>query len=88
VHLVVGIPPTLTVSECVRQLKGGSSHALNRRTPPFRWQEGYGAITLCEEIMATVVAYVLNQKRHHREGSVRACFERFTETDTAEARRA
>ncbi|HVO28205.1 MAG TPA: IS200/IS605 family transposase [Candidatus Margulisiibacteriota bacterium] len=38
VHLVVGIPPKLAVSECLRQLKGASSHALNHQNGPFRWQ--------------------------------------------------
>ena len=78
VHLVVGIPPTLAVSECVGQLKGASSHALNHHAPPFRWQEGYGAVTLCDEILGTVIAYVRNQKRHHRVGSVEDRLERDT----------
>ncbi len=82
VHLVVGIPPKLAVSECLRQLKGASSHALNRHDAPFRWQEGYGALTLCDEILPTVIAYVRNQKRQHHDGSVDVCFERDADEQT------
>jgi putative transposase len=82
VHLVVGIPPKLAVSECLRQLKGASSHALNHHDGPFRWQEGYGAVSLCDEILPKVIAYVRNQKRHHREGSVDVRFERDTDEPT------
>jgi putative transposase len=78
VHLVVGIPPKLAVSECVRQLKGASSHTLNHHAAPFRWQEGYGALTVCDEILAIVISYVRHQQRHHREGSLDPRFERRT----------
>ncbi|HVM96403.1 MAG TPA: transposase, partial [Candidatus Acidoferrales bacterium] len=81
VHLVVGIPPKVAVSECVRQLKGSSSHALNDPIAPFRWQEGYGALTVSDEILATVVAYVHDQKQHHAEGSLNAHFERLQQED-------
>ena len=77
VHLVVSIPPKLAVSECVRQFKGASSHALHRRGPAtlFRWQEGYGALTIGDEIFPKVVAYVLAQKQHHRSNTTRAVYE-------------
>lgn len=80
-HLVVGIPPKLAVSECIGQLKGASSHAVNCHAAPFRWQEGYGALTLCDEILPTVIAYVRNQKQHHDHGTLDMRFERDTDDD-------
>jgi putative transposase len=80
-HLVVGIPPKLAVSECLGQLKGASSHAANRHAAPFRWQEGYGALTLCDEILPAVIAYVRDQKRHHDDGTFDMRFERDTHED-------
>ena len=81
VHLVVGIPPKLAVSECLGQLKGASSHAVNRTAAPFRWQEGYGALTLSDEILPTVMAYVRTQKQHHLDGTLDLRFERDTHDD-------
>jgi putative transposase len=78
VHMVAAIPPNLAVAECVRQLKGASSHALNHSpacVARFRWQEGYGALTVGEQSLPTVVQYVLRQKEHHRLGSVEAVYE-------------
>ena len=42
VHVVVSVPPTLTISEFIGQLKGGSSHdvnqAMGRRAKVLQWQ--------------------------------------------------
>lgn len=75
VHLVVEIPPKLAVSECIRQIKGASSHAANRPAHPFRWREGYGALTLSADVLPIVIAYVRNQKRHHAMGTANPFYE-------------
>jgi hypothetical protein len=53
----------------------GLRKAVNRHAAPFRWQEGYGALTLCDEILPTVIAYVRNQKQHHDHGALDMRFE-------------
>jgi putative transposase len=48
VHMVVSVPPTLSISKAVQLLKGGSSlwfHDTFRRSA-FAWQDGYGAFTV------------------------------------------
>jgi putative transposase len=69
VHFAVTIPPKLAVSEVVRRLKGGSSHAVNvaRGMPNerFAWQPEYGALTLGEKSMPRLIEYVRNQRKHH-----------------------
>jgi len=48
VHLVVSIPPTLSISKAVQLVKGGSClwfHETFRRSA-FAWQDGYGAFTV------------------------------------------
>ncbi|MBI3781984.1 MAG: IS200/IS605 family transposase [Deltaproteobacteria bacterium] len=77
VHLVVSIPPKLAVSECVRHLKGASSHALNHAgsLAVFRWQEGYGVLSLTDQVLRTAIDYVLGQKQHHRSNTTRATYE-------------
>jgi putative transposase len=44
VHLLVGFPPTLAVSELVKKVKGTSSHLVNSKNDGFfKWQGAYGA---------------------------------------------
>lgn len=83
IHTVLSIPPKLAIAECVRQLKGGSSHAVNLRSGGgfFRWQDGYGVLSLSEGSLPTVIRYVLAQKEHHVHGTMVATYERWTEED-------
>ncbi len=79
VHVVASFPPMLSVSAYVKHLKGATSRAVHVRTgasQAFRWQEGYGALSLGERSLATVVAYVRDQPRHHRERTVLDVYER------------
>jgi len=84
VHVVVSIPPKLSIADCVRHFKGASSRAVTRTLQSeteFKWQEGYGAISLGERSLPTVIAYANNQKQHHRDGTVISIFERMAEED-------
>src|SRR5262249_40418319 len=48
VHFAVSIWPTLHISAFVGDVKGGSSHAINRlaeNEEPFAWQGGYGVVS-------------------------------------------
>jgi REP element-mobilizing transposase RayT len=79
VHLLVRFPTTISVSEFVRRVKGGSSHLVTQvmRWPePFKWQGGYGAFSVSKRNLAAAQAYVLNQERHHAEGTALPTFER------------
>ena len=75
-HLVVSIPPVISVAECVRQLKGFSSFWINKAGFEFRWQDGYGVLTIGERSLEQVTAYVRNQKEHHAGGSIMDLYER------------
>jgi putative transposase len=84
IHVVVSIPPKLAVADCLRHLKGASSRAVNQMLQSrsaFKWQEGYGAISVGERSLPTVIAYVTKQKEHHRAGTLVAEYERATEED-------
>jgi putative transposase len=78
IHVVVSIPPNMSVADCVRHLKGASAYAVNRMTGSdgqFRWQEGYGALTLGEDALPLVSAYAARQKEHHKDASIQASYE-------------
>ncbi|MDO8672966.1 MAG: IS200/IS605 family transposase [Dehalococcoidia bacterium] len=71
-HLVLSIPPKLSVAHVVGHLKGASSHWANERTdhkPEFAWQRGYGVFSFGPRQLQDAVSYVHRQKEHHRDGS-------------------
>jgi putative transposase len=83
VHLAVSVPPTLTISDWIGQLKGGSSHAVNGyvsgRAERFAWQEGYGVVSFATKNLPAIVGYVRNQKQHHAERTTRDALERISD---------
>jgi len=83
VHLVVAIPPHISVSDLVKHLKGASSHDLNQQglNVHFGWQRGYGVLTLGQRQKPDAELYVKRQKEHHRADTVIAWLERCSEID-------
>ncbi len=60
-HILVSMPPRISVSELVKNLKGYSSHLL----PNLIWQRGYGAFTVDRRSVGTIKQYIRNQKERH-----------------------
>jgi len=84
VHVVVSILPKLAVADCVRHLKGASAYAINHMPGSdgkFKWQGGYGALTVDERSLETVIEYAAKQKEHHHEYKLIAVYERIEEED-------
>ena len=78
-HLVASIPPKLAVADCVRHLKGASAFAINHMAGSdgqFKWQGGYGAFTVGERSLETVMEYAAKQKEHHDENRLVEIYER------------
>jgi putative transposase len=70
VHLLVNIPPKIAVAKAVQQLKGASSHFVNRELTggdSLYWQEGYGLLTLSDRDFKTVHEYIKTQDQRHRD---------------------
>lgn len=79
VHIVASIPPKLSIADCVRHLKGASAFAINHMDGSdgqFKWQAGYGALTIGENSLPIVMEYVAKQKEHHKNGTVNEYYER------------
>ena len=66
VHLLIGLPPSLTLAEVVQKLKANSSRWLGEG---FEWQRGYGAFSVSPSLLPAVQAYIRNQEEHHRKRS-------------------
>jgi putative transposase len=61
-------------------LKGYSSHEVNQQVgrgqKVLEWQAGYGVVSFGTRDLPWVVAYVQNQREHHRSGKVHDRLER------------
>ncbi len=81
VHLVVSVPPKISLANFVGQVKGNSSyfvnHSLDLETQ-FAWQGGYGAVSFGGNALYDVVRYIKNQRRHHAERTLLTMLERTT----------
>ncbi len=67
-HLLVRLPPNITVSEFIGQVKGASSFRVNKELHPkvkLQWQEGYGVLSLRKDEVERVSRYIDNQEAHH-----------------------
>ncbi len=64
-HLLIALPPTITLSKALQTIKSYSSRWMSERGVEFEWQEGYGAFSVSPSQKATVVKYIRNQVRHH-----------------------
>jgi len=67
VHLGVSVSPTLAIDNWIGQLKGASSHEMGKS---LAWQSGYGIVSFGTKDLKWVVNYILNQKEHHKRGSI------------------
>jgi putative transposase len=86
IHIAVTIPPSLTISEFVGQVKGASSHDVNQqfaiRGKVLQWQAGYGVVSFGTKDLPWVKQYIRNQREHHAAGRTSDRLERITELET------
>lgn len=73
VHLLVGLKPTHTLADFMRELKKSASVWGHDEigAKDFRWQEGYAAFTVSPTARSEVRTYIRNQQEHHRQRSFR-----------------
>ena len=69
-HALISLPPTVTVADALRLMKGGSSKfASETFDRGFEWQEGYSAFTIGISAVKRTITYIRNQAEHHRKKS-------------------
>lgn len=69
VHLLLGLPPTLALSNAMKRIKGESSKWLSAELQgmkDFAWQDGYGAFSVGKSQIADTVRYIQDQRQHHQ----------------------
>lgn len=76
VHLLVKAPPTISISDFLRDLKANSSKKGKEfSNNKFGWQRRYGAFTVSESQFDVVRNYIRNQEAHHQKFDFKEEFE-------------
>ena len=80
IHLAVNIEPHVTISDLLKDLKGGSSHDVNSHLgrKELYWQRGYGVVSFGKNNLGWVLEYIAHQKEHHAKGRAQDRLERIT----------
>ena len=81
VHLLVMMPPSLAVDDVADRVKEASARQIDTAHPAadgFGWSEGYGVFSVSRSHVKRVMAYVLEQKKHHH---LNAIWPEWEETD-------
>lgn len=66
IHVLLSIPPTITISNTVRHLKGYSSRVLGKKK---FWKEGYLIQSIGEKDFSLAFSNIQNQAKYHRNRS-------------------
>lgn len=69
VHLFVGLKPSMSLSDLVRDVKNNSSNFINEQkfvSGKFSWQEGFGSFSYSHSQIDQVYQYIINQEEHHQ----------------------
>lgn len=66
VHLLILLPPNVSVSEAMRFVKANSSRWIKEKFGmKFAWQKGFGAFNVSRSNVDAVAKYIKDQERHH-----------------------
>ena len=87
IHLFLGMKPNHSVSKLIQEVKSNSSKWINEKRfikSKFSWQEGFGAFSYSHSQLDDVIAYVMNQKEHHKKQSFRDEYLLFLKTFNVE----
>ncbi len=82
VHILIGLKPSMALSDLVREIKTGSTNHINEQhwvTGRFSWQEGFGAFSYSHSQLDEVIRYIQNQEEHHHKKSFQEEYRTFLE---------
>lgn len=72
IHFLIGMKPSCCLSDLVREVKKHSNAFIKEKkmtARKFDWQDGYGAFSYSHSSLDNVIAYIKNQKEHHKKQS-------------------
>ena len=80
VHMLISLPPKVSISEALRFIKSNSSGWVHDKWPKrksFSWQLGYDAFSVSKSNVPSVLNYIRNQEAHHRKTTFKEEFVEF-----------
>jgi REP element-mobilizing transposase RayT len=80
IHILIGLKPTMALSNLVRDIKANSSKFINTQqwiAGKFEWQQGFGAFSYSHSQLDTVIKYIQNQEEHHKTKTFRQEYTEF-----------
>ena len=80
IHIFIAMKPTCCLSDLVREIKKATNVYINEKKlcpSKFQWQEGYGAFSYSHSALDNVIAYINNQKEHHKKQTFREEYKEF-----------
>ncbi len=72
VHILISLPPTISLAKAMQLIKGGSSKWVHDTFPEHRlfgWQEKYSAFSVSVSQLDKTARYIRGQEGHHRKMS-------------------
>ena len=81
-HFLIGMKASCCLSDLIREVKKSSNIWIQEKKfvkGKFEWQEGYGAFSYSHSALDNVIAYIDNQKEHHRKRTFREEYQDFLE---------
>ena len=79
-HILIGLRPSMPLSDLVHDVKIGSANFVNRKrwvVGRFGWQEGFGAFSYGHSQLTRIIRYIQNQEQHHAKMTFRDEYLRF-----------
>lgn len=74
VHLLIGMKPTISLSDLLRDIKANSSRFINEKKwvrGKFEWQHGFGAFSCNPADLGGIIEYIRTQEEHHKRKAFR-----------------
>ncbi len=87
VHLLVQLPSALGTADLARRAKGASAHLANHTLAigsSFKWQPGYGSVSVSPSHLNQVARYIANQRQHHSNNTLISLLEQVQQPDDLE----
>ena len=82
IHILIGMKPACCLADLIREIKKSSNDYIRNKITTqnnFQWQDGYGAFSYGHSGLDKVIAYIKNQKEHHRSTTFREEYKEFLE---------
>lgn len=79
-HMLMGLKPDCNLSDLIRDIKANSYKWVKENKfvmGKFEWQTGFGAFTVGQSQLKTVINYINNQEEHHRKKTFKQEFIEF-----------